>query len=61
MIVEASGPDEIRAAFAAAIEAAGERVDEVGGIAGVLDEAADRYESLDMAPRLGSCPSPPNI
>ncbi|MFF0256905.1 hypothetical protein ACFYPW_30955 [Micromonospora zamorensis] len=50
MIVEASGPEEIRAAFAAAINAAGERVDEVGGIAGVLDEAADRYESLDMQP-----------
>ncbi|MGC4854130.1 hypothetical protein ACLQ24_12215 [Micromonospora sp. DT4] len=50
MNVEASGPEGIRAAFAAAIAAAGERVDEVGGIAGVLDEAADRYESLDMQP-----------
>lgn len=44
MIVEASGPEQIRVAFAAA----GERIDEVGGIATVLDDAADRYESLDM-------------
>jgi hypothetical protein len=50
MMIEASGPEEIRAAFAAAIATAGDRVDEIGGIAGVLDDAADRYESLDMQP-----------
>ncbi|SBT69282.1 hypothetical protein GA0070622_6406, partial [Micromonospora sediminicola] len=48
MILDASGPEQIRAAFAAAIATAGERVDEIGGIAGVLGEAADRYEALDM-------------
>ncbi|MFD4208210.1 hypothetical protein ACFWRG_19715 [Micromonospora tulbaghiae] len=48
MIVDASGLEEIRTAFVAAIAVAGERIDEFGGIAGILDEAADRYESLDM-------------
>ncbi|MDG4756245.1 hypothetical protein O7630_35620 [Micromonospora sp. WMMD718] len=48
MMLDASGPEEIRAAFTAAIATAGERVDEIGGIAGVLGDAADRYESLDM-------------
>ncbi|MFF0182622.1 hypothetical protein ACFYPF_26385 [Micromonospora sp. NPDC005223] len=50
MMLDAHGPEQTRAAFAAAFAAAGERVDKVGGIAGVLDEAADRYESLDMQP-----------
>ncbi|WP_047892794.1 hypothetical protein [Micromonospora sp. RV43] len=50
MMLDASGPEQIRAAFAAAIATAGERVDEIGGIAGVLGEAADRYEALDMQP-----------
>jgi uncharacterized protein YukE len=47
--LEATGPEEIRAAFTAAIETASERSEEISGIAGVLTEAADRYESLDMA------------
>ncbi|MEV0944935.1 hypothetical protein AB0I90_31785 [Micromonospora wenchangensis] len=50
MILDATGPEEIRTAFAAAIEAAADRVDEIGGIAGVLSDAADRYEALDMQP-----------
>ncbi|MEV4773120.1 hypothetical protein [Micromonospora humida] len=50
MILDAAGPEEIRAAFAAAIGAAGDRVDEIGGIAGVLSDAADRYEALEMQP-----------
>jgi uncharacterized protein YukE len=49
MNLEATGPEEIRAAFTAAIETASERSEEISGIAGVLTEAADRYESLDMA------------
>ena len=47
--LEATGPEEIRAAFTQAAETAGERAEEIGGIAGVLTEAADRYESLEMA------------
>ncbi|SCL45504.1 hypothetical protein [Micromonospora peucetia] len=47
--LEATGPEEIRAAFTAAAEAAGENAETIGGIAGVLTEAADRYESLEMA------------
>ncbi|WP_309244418.1 hypothetical protein [Micromonospora parastrephiae] len=47
--LEAIGPEEIRAAFSQAAEAAGERAEEVAGVAGVLTEAADRYESLDMS------------
>lgn len=47
--LEATGPEEIRAAFTQAAEAAGERAEEIGGVAGVLTEAADRYEGLEMA------------
>lgn len=47
--LEATGPEEIRAAFTQAAEAAGERAEEVAGVAGVLTEAADRYEGLEMA------------
>ncbi|MFI5837728.1 hypothetical protein ACIA5A_29025 [Micromonospora sp. NPDC051300] len=47
--LEATGPEEIRAAFTTAAEAAGEQAEQLGGIAGVLTEAADRYEGLDMA------------
>ncbi|RAO03101.1 hypothetical protein [Micromonospora noduli] len=50
MNLDATGPDEIRAAFGQAAEAAGERSQEVGGIASVLVEAADRYETLQMHP-----------
>ncbi|MFI7438295.1 hypothetical protein [Micromonospora haikouensis] len=47
--LEATGPEEIRAAFNQAAETAGENAETIGGIAGVLTEAADRYEGLDMA------------
>ncbi|WP_431913314.1 hypothetical protein [Micromonospora carbonacea] len=47
--LEATGPEEIRAAFTQAAETAGENAETIGGIAGVLTEAADRYEGLDMA------------
>ncbi|MFG1892139.1 hypothetical protein ACGFIR_30270 [Micromonospora sp. NPDC049051] len=47
--LEATGPEEIRAAFTAAAEGAGENAETIGGIAGVLTEAADRYEGLEMA------------
>ncbi|MEV0005891.1 hypothetical protein AB0H28_26900 [Micromonospora sp. NPDC050980] len=47
--LEATGPEEIRAAFTQAAESAGEQAEQIGGIAGVLTEAADRYEGLDMA------------
>ncbi|QKW17618.1 hypothetical protein [Verrucosispora sp. NA02020] len=49
MNLEATGPEEIRAAFTQAAEAAGENAETIGGIAGVMTEAADRYESLEMA------------
>jgi uncharacterized protein YukE len=48
--LEATGPEEIRAAFTAAIETAQQNAEEMAGIAGTLTEAADRYESLQMAP-----------
>jgi hypothetical protein len=48
--LEATGPDEIRSAFTTAVETTNERAEEIGGVAGVLIEAADRYESLEMAP-----------
>jgi hypothetical protein len=47
--LEATGPEEIRAAFTTAAESAGEQAEQIGGIAGVLTEAADRYEGLEMA------------
>ncbi|MEV0005892.1 hypothetical protein AB0H28_26905 [Micromonospora sp. NPDC050980] len=47
--LEATGPEEIRAAFTQAAEAAGENAEMTNGIAGVMTEAADRYEGLDMA------------
>ncbi len=47
--LEAAGPDEIRAAFATAVEAANEQAEEASGFAGVMTEAADRFESLEMA------------
>ncbi|WP_089156023.1 hypothetical protein [Micromonospora sp. NBS 11-29] len=50
MIVEAIGPEQIRAAFSQAVAATGERAEEVGGVAGILGDAADRYEALQMQP-----------
>ncbi|GAA2532262.1 hypothetical protein GCM10010201_34650 [Pilimelia columellifera subsp. columellifera] len=49
MNLEATGPEEIRAAFATAIETTNERAEELSGVAAVLGEAADRFESLEMA------------
>ncbi|MFI2667574.1 hypothetical protein [Micromonospora carbonacea] len=48
MNLDATGPEEIRAAFTAAIVAAEDQVDEIGSIAGVFSDAADRYEALEM-------------
>lgn len=47
---EARGPEEIRAAFAAAIDATGGHADDLTGMAVVLGEAAERYETLQMSP-----------
>lgn len=47
--LDATGPDEIRAAFTQAGIDAGEKAEELGALAGVLSEAADRFESLEMA------------
>ncbi|WP_091287210.1 hypothetical protein [Micromonospora haikouensis] len=49
MNLEVAGPDEIRAAFGQAVTAAADWADEVAGVAGVLAEAADWYEGLQMA------------
>jgi hypothetical protein len=49
MNLDANGPEEIRTAFAAAIEASGEQAEEISGIAGLLTEAAGRYEAEKMA------------
>ena len=48
MIVEAIGPEQIRAAFSQAVAATGERAEKVGDVAGILGDAADRYEALQM-------------
>lgn len=45
---QARGPEEIRAAFTTAIDTAGGHAEDLTGIAGVLDEAAERYEALKM-------------
>jgi uncharacterized protein YukE len=47
--LDATGPEEIRAAFAQAADTAGEKAEEITGLAGVLAEAADRFETLQMA------------
>lgn len=47
--LDATGPEEIRAAFATGVEVAGEKAEEMAGLAGVLVEAADRFENLQMA------------
>lgn len=46
---EATGPQEIRDAFAQAAEHAGSTAEDLGGLAAVLGEAADRYEGLEMS------------
>jgi hypothetical protein len=47
--LDATGPEEIRAAFSQAADTAGEKAEEITGLAGVLAEAADRFENLQMA------------
>lgn len=47
--LEATGPQEIRAAFAQAAEHAGSTAEDLGGLAAVLGEAADRYEGIAMS------------
>jgi len=47
--LDATGPEEIRAAFSQAADTAGEKAEEITGLAGVLAEAADRFENLRMA------------
>lgn len=47
--LEATGPEEIRTAFATSAEVCGEKAEELAGLAGVLVEAADRYEGMKMA------------
>ncbi|MFI2667592.1 hypothetical protein [Micromonospora carbonacea] len=47
--LEATGPEEIRAAFTQAAEAAGSGAEELAAFSAVLTEAADRYEGLKMA------------
>jgi hypothetical protein len=49
VITDATGPDGIRTALAIAVATAAEHAEDVGGIAAVLGEAADRYESLQMS------------
>ncbi len=48
--LDANGPEEIRAAFTTAADIAGERAEEITGLAGVLAEAADNFENKQMAP-----------
>ena len=48
MDLQVSGPEQIRAAFTTAITTADEHAAELAGIAGVLRDAADRYETLQM-------------
>lgn len=47
--LEATGPDEIRAAFATAETEAETAAEEMAGFAGVISEAAERFEQLQMA------------
>lgn len=49
MVTDAIGPDEIRSGFSTAIETATERADELSVLGKALVEAANCYESLDMA------------
>ncbi|WP_430787043.1 hypothetical protein [Actinoplanes sp. G11-F43] len=47
-VLDAAGPEQIRAAFTTAVDTADAHAGELGGLAGVLDAAADRYEGLRM-------------
>ena len=48
MDLQVSGPEQIRAAFTTAIDTTSEHLAELASIARVLDQAADRYEALQM-------------
>lgn len=48
-VLGAAGPQETRAAFTTAIATTSGHTDDLTGIAGVLREAADRYEGLGMS------------
>lgn len=47
-VLDATGPEQIRAAFTTAIDTASGHAGDLTGIAGVLREAAERYEALQM-------------
>ena len=49
MNLDATGPEQITAAFRTAIEAANEQAEDVNSVAAVLTEAADRFESMKIA------------
>lgn len=49
IVADAAGPEQIRAGLAAALSAADEHTGHIDGLARVLAEAADWYESLKMA------------
>jgi hypothetical protein len=49
-VLEAAGPEQIRAAFTTAIDTADTHAGDLTGLAGVLYAAADRYEALQMHP-----------
>ncbi|WP_430787045.1 hypothetical protein [Actinoplanes sp. G11-F43] len=48
-VLEAAGPEQIRAAFSTAVDTAGTHAGDLTGLAGVLYAAADRYEALQMS------------
>lgn len=49
MILDAIGADQIRDAFTTAAGSVGDSADEIGDLAGALAEAAEAYESQEMA------------
>lgn len=49
-VLDAAGPEQIRAGISTAVATARQHAGDLGGIAGVLGEASDRYETLQMSP-----------
>ncbi|WP_430787047.1 hypothetical protein [Actinoplanes sp. G11-F43] len=49
IVADAAGPEQIRAGFTAALTAADDHTSHIDGLARLLSEAADWYESLQMA------------
>jgi len=49
MMLDATGAEQIRDAFATAADTAGEHADDIAGLASVLAEGADAYAGLGMA------------